>query len=96
MMAGGGFRHIPLIGEGGELTAILSASDILAFLGSNAIDNGLAIAKAASPERLTAAAARIPEGFAAMVSGGVQGLALQTDGFWIATHQTVTTSPGRS
>ena len=70
MMASGGFRHIPLLGSAGELVAILSATDILAFLGSSAIDTGLAISKAVSPESLVEAARQIPEGFAAMVSAG--------------------------
>lgn len=71
MMASGGFRHIPLLGPDGQLAGILSATDILSFLGSNAIDTGMAIAKAASVEALVDAARQINDGFAAMVGSGV-------------------------
>lgn len=71
MMASGGFRHIPLLGPGGQLAGILSATDILSFLGSNAIDTGMAIAKAASVDALVEAARQINDGFAAMVGSGV-------------------------
>ncbi|GAA4049921.1 DUF294 nucleotidyltransferase-like domain-containing protein [Parerythrobacter jejuensis] len=70
MMASGAFRHIPLTGQAGELVAILSASDILAFLGSNAIDIGLAIGKAQDPAALVAATSQIPDAFAKMVANG--------------------------
>ena len=70
MMAAGGFRHIPLLGPDGELFAILSATDILAHLGDSAIDTGMLVARAATPEALVAAAERIPEGFTRMDAGG--------------------------
>ena len=70
MMASGGFRHIPLLSEAGALEAILSATDILAYLGNNAIDTGMAISRASSPAELAIAAAQIPESFASMVAGG--------------------------
>jgi CBS domain-containing protein len=70
MMASGGFRHIPLLGEDGSLLAILSATDILAYMGNNAIDTGMAISRAATGEELAEAAAKIEEGFAAMVASG--------------------------
>ena len=70
MMAAGGFRHIPLLGPDGELFAILSATDILAHLGDSAIDTGMLVAQAATPEALVAAAERIPEGFTRMDAGG--------------------------
>lgn len=70
MMASGGFRHIPLLGDDGGLLAILSATDILAYMGNNAIDTGMAISRAGSMEELAEASARIDEGFAAMVASG--------------------------
>lgn len=70
MMASGAFRHIPLLSSSGELVAILSATDILAFLGSNAIDAGLAIGKAQTPKDLISAAQQIPDGFGRMVESG--------------------------
>ena len=70
MMAAGGFRHIPLLDSAGNLISILSATDILAFMGSNAIDAGMAIAKAPTPEAFVAASKQIDEGFAAMVGSG--------------------------
>ncbi len=71
MMASGGFRHLPVIDEAGEMRGILSATDILSAIGSNAIDAGMMIAKAKSEDELVAAARRIPESFAAMVDSGV-------------------------
>ncbi|MEE4288548.1 MAG: DUF294 nucleotidyltransferase-like domain-containing protein [Erythrobacter sp.] len=71
MMASGGFRHLPILADNGELSGILSATDILAAIGSNAIDTGMMIARAGNEEELVAAAARIPESFAAMVASGV-------------------------
>ncbi|QYJ07808.1 DUF294 nucleotidyltransferase-like domain-containing protein [Qipengyuania flava] len=70
LMAAGGFRHIPVRGGAGELVAILSATDILAHLGDSAIDTGMLVAKAATPEALIAAAQQIPEGLARMEAGG--------------------------
>lgn len=70
LMAAGGFRHIPVLGSAGELVAILSATDILAYLGDSAIDTGMLVAKAAGPQALVAAARQIPEGFARMDAGG--------------------------
>lgn len=70
MMASGGFRHIPLLGDDGALLAILSATDILAHMGNNAIDAGMAISRAASVGELADASARIDESFAAMVASG--------------------------
>ena len=72
LMASGGFRHLPLIDAEGALTAILSATDILASIGSNAIDIGMKIAKAATADDLIKAARKIPESFTAMVVAGVQ------------------------
>lgn len=72
MMASGGFRHIPLVDEGGRLSGMLSATDILAHLGNNAIDIGLSIARAQDAAALAAAARRIPESFAAMVRNDTQ------------------------
>ena len=74
MMASGGFRHIPFLAANGKLAGILSATDILAYLGNNAIDAGMAIARAGSVDDLTSAARQIPESFAAMVASGVQAL----------------------
>ena len=71
LMAAGGFRHVPLIAADGALAGVISSSDILAFLGSNAIDAGLAIARADSPAALVAAAARIPESFVRMEHQGL-------------------------
>lgn len=71
MMASGGFRHLPVLNEDGALVGILSGTDILAAIGSNAIDTGMLIAKARSEAELVAAARRIPESFAAMVARGV-------------------------
>jgi len=71
LMASGGFRHVPLLDESGGLAGIVSASDILAFLGHNAIDTGMAIARAETPEALVTAAQRIPESFARMVRQGL-------------------------
>lgn len=70
MMAAGGFRHIPVLGQDGQLRAILSATDILAHLGDSAIDTGMLVARAATAEALVAASARIPEGFVRMDAGG--------------------------
>ncbi|MBX7526500.1 DUF294 nucleotidyltransferase-like domain-containing protein [Qipengyuania vesicularis] len=70
MMAAGGFRHIPVLGQHGELRAILSATDILAHLGDSAIDTGMLVARAASPEALVSAAQGIPDGFTRMEAGG--------------------------
>ncbi|MCL4672445.1 MAG: CBS domain-containing protein [Sphingomonadaceae bacterium] len=72
LMASGGFRHIPLVDEAGRLSGMLSATDILAHLGNNAIDIGLSIARAQDAEALAAAARRIPESFAAMARSGTQ------------------------
>ncbi|NVE95897.1 DUF294 nucleotidyltransferase-like domain-containing protein [Altererythrobacter lutimaris] len=72
MMASGGFRHIPLLGAGGNLAGILSATDILSFLGNNAIDAGMAVARSKTDDELIAAARQVPESFAAMVASGVQ------------------------
>ena len=74
MMASGGFRHIPFLAANGNLAGILSATDILAYLGNNAIDAGMAIARASNVDELTSAARQIPESFAAMVASGVQAL----------------------
>jgi CBS domain-containing protein len=71
MMASGGFRHLPVIDDTGKMRGILSATDILSAIGSNAIDAGMMIAKARGEEELVAAARRIPESFAAMVDSGV-------------------------
>lgn len=71
MMARGGFRHIPLLADTGKLAGILSATDVLAHLGNNAVDHGLAIARANNVTDLVAAAQRIPEGFVAMVRSGL-------------------------
>lgn len=70
MMASGGFRHIPLLDDHHEFIAILSASDILAYLGNSAIDTGMAISRAPSAGALTQAALQIPDNFAAMVAAG--------------------------
>ncbi len=70
LMASGGFRHVPLIDERGSLAGVLSATDILAAIGANAIDTGLMIAKAQDREGLIEACARIPESFLAMVRNG--------------------------
>ncbi len=71
LMASGGFRHLPVLDNEGLLSGILSATDILSAIGSNAIDAGMMIAKAQSPQELIAACARIPESFASMVASGV-------------------------
>ncbi|KPP93868.1 DUF294 nucleotidyltransferase-like domain-containing protein [Erythrobacter sp. HL-111] len=71
MMARGGFRHVPLVDAKGRLKGILSATDILAAIGSSAIDTGMAIARARTPEELVEAARSIPQSFAAMVEAGV-------------------------
>ena len=71
LMASGGFRHLPVLDRSGKLSGILSATDILAAIGSNAIDAGMMIAKARDAEELVAATQRIPESFAAMVANGV-------------------------
>ncbi|WP_340589168.1 DUF294 nucleotidyltransferase-like domain-containing protein [Erythrobacter alti] len=71
LMASGGFRHIPLLDENGQLAGIVSATDILAFLGHNAIDTGMAIARAKTPHALVKAALRIPDSFARMVRQGL-------------------------
>lgn len=72
MMASGGFRHIPLLGPDGNLAGILSATDILSYLGNNAIDAGMAVARASNEAELITAAKQVPESFAAMVSSGIQ------------------------
>lgn len=72
MMASGGFRHLPVVGEDGAMLGIVSATDILSTIGSNAIDAGMMIAKAKDEAELVAAARAIPESFAAMVKNGVQ------------------------
>ena len=69
-MTAGGFRHVPIVSPEGDLRSILSATDILAFLGDSAIDTGTMVAKARSREALIAAAQRIPEGFARMEASG--------------------------
>ncbi|MDJ0979635.1 MAG: putative nucleotidyltransferase substrate binding domain-containing protein [Erythrobacter sp.] len=71
LMASGGFRHLPVLDERETLLGVLSATDILSAIGSNAIDTGMMIAKAKNEEELIAAARRVPESFAAMVSSGV-------------------------
>lgn len=71
MMAGGGFRHIPLTDQAGELSGILSATDILSAIGNNAIDTGMQIAKARGTDDLIEAARHIPESFVAMVASGI-------------------------
>ncbi|MBX7541985.1 putative nucleotidyltransferase substrate binding domain-containing protein [Qipengyuania sphaerica] len=69
-MTAGGFRHVPVVSSDGDLRSILSATDILAFLGDSAVDTGTKISKARSREALIAAARRIPEGFARMQASG--------------------------
>ena len=71
VMARGGFRHVPLVDEHGALFAMLSATDILAAIGSNAIDTGTRIARARDADELVGAARSIPQAFAAMVASGV-------------------------
>jgi CBS domain-containing protein len=71
LMTSGGFRHIPLIDDHGDLAGILSATDILSAIGSNAIDTGAMIAKARDAEELIEAARRVPESFARMIATGV-------------------------
>ncbi|MEM6585431.1 MAG: DUF294 nucleotidyltransferase-like domain-containing protein [Pseudomonadota bacterium] len=71
LMASGGFRHLPALDADGRLIGILSATDILSAIGSNAIDAGMMIAGARDAEDLVAACKRIPESFAAMVANGV-------------------------
>ena len=72
MMAAGSFRHIPLSGDDGRLAGILSATDILSAIGSNAIDTGTAISRAGLAQELVEAATRVPESFAAMTASGLQ------------------------
>ncbi|MFN4112652.1 MAG: DUF294 nucleotidyltransferase-like domain-containing protein [Sphingomonadaceae bacterium] len=72
LMASGGFRHVPLVDDAGRLAGMLSATDILAHLGNNAIDHGLSIARAQDAGALAAAARRIPENFVAMARSGMQ------------------------
>lgn len=71
LMTSGGFRHIPLINDSGALAGILSATDILSAIGSNAIDVGALIAKARTAEELIEAAQRVPESFARMIASGI-------------------------
>lgn len=71
IMTSGGFRHIPLVDGDGALTGILSATDILAAIGNNAIDTGMMIAKARDAAELVDAASHIAESFAAMVNSGL-------------------------
>jgi CBS domain-containing protein len=71
LMTSGGFRHIPLLDEAGALSGILSATDILAAVGNNAIDLGVMIARARTPKELIEVARRIPESFTVMVDSGV-------------------------
>lgn len=71
LMASGGFRHIPLVEESGAIAGIVSATDILAFLGHNAIDTGMAIARAETAHALVEAARQVPKGFARMVRQGL-------------------------
>lgn len=71
LMASGGFRHVPLIDETGALSGILSATDLLAAIGNNAIDAGMMIAKARTPADLIDAARHISESFSAMVGSGM-------------------------
>ena len=71
LMASGGFRHIPVIDPDGTLAGILSATDILAAIGNNAIDAGMMIAKARDVEKLVAAARQVPESFVRMVNSGM-------------------------
>lgn len=71
LMTSGGFRHIPLINDHGDLTGILSATDILSAIGSNAIDTGAMIAKARTADELIEASRRVPESFARMIASGI-------------------------
>lgn len=71
LMTSGGFRHIPLINDHGDLAGILSATDILSAIGSNAIDTGAMIAKARTAEELIEASRRVPESFARMIASGI-------------------------
>jgi len=71
LMASGGFRHIPLLDASGALAGILSATDILSAIGNNAIDTGMMIAKARTPDQLVEAARGIPDSFNKMVASGV-------------------------
>lgn len=71
MMAGGGFRHLPVLDDAGALSGILSATDILSAIGTNAIDAGMMIAKARDADELVKAAQAVPESFATMVASGV-------------------------
>lgn len=89
LMASGGFRHVPLVDEAGRLAGMLSASDILAHLGNNAIDIGLSLARAPDAESLATAAGRIPDSFAAMARSGTQPaqIARFTSALGEATHR---------
>ncbi len=71
LMASGGFRHIPLLDGKGALSGILSATDILSAIGSNAIDTGTAIYRAKTVEELIQSAQRVPESFASMIAAGI-------------------------
>lgn len=89
MMAGGGFRHIPLVDQTGSVSGILSATDILSAIGNNAIDTGMQIAKARNAEELVEAARCIPHSFCAMVEAGMHaGQAMRfTSALGEATHR---------
>ncbi|EAQ29067.1 CBS domain protein [Erythrobacter sp. NAP1] len=71
LMASGGFRHLPILDDSGALMGIVSATDILAAIGSNAIDAGMMIAKAKTASQLIEACRLIPESFSSMVTSGV-------------------------
>lgn len=89
LMAAGGFRHVPLVNASGHLVGMLSATDVMAHLGNNAIDQGLAIARAPDADSLAVAAGRIPDSFAAMARSGMQPsqMARLTSALGEATHR---------
>lgn len=72
LMTAHGFRHIPLLGPDGQLAGMMSATDILAHLGNNAIDHGLALSRAADADALVTAAQGTEQAFAEMVRSGLQ------------------------
>ncbi|APE29036.1 DUF294 nucleotidyltransferase-like domain-containing protein [Aurantiacibacter gangjinensis] len=72
LMAAHGFRHIPLLDETGALSGMMSGSDILAHLGSNAIDHGAALSRARDAKALIAISRETPRAFAEMERAGLQ------------------------
>lgn len=64
-------HHLPVIDAAGGLRAVISASDVLAQLGSHSLRIPAEIGRAGSAQEVASAASRLPDAVTALVSAGV-------------------------